>query len=41
MAWLEANFHEFFRVYWRDWDPEYTANYRDMALLDFEVINFD
>ena len=41
MHWLEDNFNDFFRVYWRDWDLKHTADYRDMALKDFEVIDFN
>ena len=41
MHWLEANFHDFFRIYWRNSDLKHTANDQDMALKDFEAIDFN
>lgn len=39
MAWLEQNFHQFFRVYWRD--TTYRKSKEDLQLQDFTVTNFN
>ena len=38
MKWLEENFENFFRVYWRD--SEYKRTKKNLALLDFRVTDF-
>ena len=38
MAWLEVNFHDFFRVYWRD--TTYRKTREDLPFLDFETTRF-
>lgn len=38
MKWLEENFHEFFKIYWRD--TQYRKTKENLELLDFKPTNF-
>ena len=38
MKWLEENFHDFFKIYWRD--TQYRKTQENLELLDFNATNF-